>query len=246
MSIKIFLSIPLYNVLFVIREPLMSEESINKIMQLVCGTIRIVRKEYTMSKERSIIMSVESVRAILAGWKTQTRRVCKYPLEHNILTFTNKDGVKKYLFDKWRLAPYQVGDRLLVKESYLFNDNKIWYKADYSDLESEKILRIWSGNGKWQNPMFMPREYSRLTLAVTDVRLERLQNIPNVAIMQEGCPYSSKKSRTWTTNERLVTYGMSWYSTLWDKLNGKRGFPWKSNPWVWVIEFKRVKKENNL
>jgi len=85
---------------------------------------------------------------------------------------------------------------------------------------------------KLTSPMFMPREFSRLTLEITDVRCERLCTILPEDVRAEGYDWSDRS-----------------FIEAWDKLNAKRGFGWDTNPWVWVIEFKRVetlfeRKEN--
>ena len=143
-------------------------------------------------KERPIIMSSESVREILAGNKTQTRRVLK------------KEP-----------AIWTVGDRLWVKESFFYAHVKSnpRYRADYSDWDAEGI--------NWTTPLYMPRKYSRITLEVVSVRAERLQEISEVDAILEGC--ESREA----------------YRKRWDEINGKR-YPWESNPFVWVIEFKMI------
>lgn len=81
----------------------------------------------------------------------------------------------------------------------------------------------------WRRPsIFMPRAASRITLEVTDVRAERLQDISETDAIAEGCPNGA-------------TRPIDWYRTLWDDLNAARGFGWDTSPWVWVVEFRRIK-----
>ena len=186
-------------------------------------------------KERPIIMGAESVRAILEGRKTQTRRVIK-PQPKFIgapnVPFKTDDANPKGIIN----CPYgNVGDRLWVRETVFvetfhqqsdeelerdgFNPNiGVWvYRADNHDYPTI--------TANWTSPMFMPREASRITLQITDIRVERVQDITEEDAIAEGV-------------ESFNTVAS--YSYLWDSLNAKRGYPWENNPWVWVISFKRV------
>ena len=79
---------------------------------------------------------------------------------------------------------------------------------------------------KWRSPIFMPRWASRLTIEVVSVRPERLQDIGHEDVIAEGLSNVAGSSE--------------WFPKGWDTLNAKRGYPWKSDPWVWRIEFKRT------
>jgi hypothetical protein len=83
----------------------------------------------------------------------------------------------------------------------------------------------------WKSPMFMPRRASRITLEITDIRVERVQEINRGDAMAEGCPFQ---------NMTIGDDPRRWYRDLWDFINAGRGFGWKENPWVWVIEFKKL------
>jgi len=166
-------------------------------------------------RERPIIMSSESVQAILAGRKTQTRRVCT--------------DVKK--------QPYMPGDRLWVKEKYAtpvgFNANGNALVRYYADFEESSIVY-------WSNPMFMPKKYSRIALDVVNVRLERLQAISLDECVVEGYPSNLEFAHDRVVKDGSLRHCNYWYMQHWDALNAKRGFPRESNPWVWVIDFLRV------
>jgi hypothetical protein len=177
-----------------------------------------------MSKERPIIFTTESVRAILSGKKTQTRRVIKPQPIHWY------DGEGTYVCDtvgkcylcpddngNIPISPFGVpGDRLWVREgwSYIPYDLAltIMYKADY--LDDDFIT--------WRSPLYMKRQYSRLLLEVTAVRVERLRDMPPHDAIAEG--YDSEVS----------------FSIAWNEINSKRGFAWADNPYVWVVEFKKI------
>lgn len=83
---------------------------------------------------------------------------------------------------------------------------------------------------RWRPSIHIPRWCSRITLRVKDVRVERVQEISEEAAITEGFP----------RDEWFDRYALDWFETLWDSINGKRGFGWESNPWVWVVEFEVV------
>jgi hypothetical protein len=212
-------------------------------------------------KKRPIIMSGESVKAILAGQKTQTRRVVKSPSGcKNLLLDFNRARVdeggfftargEQYLHvpfchkeEGWAKEPQddremrvfcsygRVGDRLWVRET--FNDDAwdyghIEYKADYDEGD---LIAFEEMGLKWKSPIFMPRWASRITLEITGIRVERLQEIKTEDIIAEGV---SSTLRGYDAECDLSDK----FIFLWDRLNAKRGYPWLSNPLVWVIEFK--------
>ena len=184
-------------------------------------------------KEHPILFSGEMVKAILEGRKTQTRRVIKHiPAMGKPDDWCGKiknPSFRQLFGDYARFCPYgEPGDRLWVREtwadlrSYINetypNQAPVAYKADDTYLVGEK----------WKPSIFMPRWASRITLEVVKVRVERVQEISVVDAIAEGIhPVYGAQS-------------IMCYAQLWDSINAKRGYPWDSNPWVWVIEFKRV------
>lgn len=181
-------------------------------------------------KERPILFSSGMVKAILSGRKTQTRRVIKPQSLLDRLTRVNA------CYE----CPYGApNDQLWVRETWWKwggTDKKIGYRAD----ESTNFVPA----GGYRPSFFMPRCASRLTLEITDVRVERLQEISESDSVAEGLVSwpSEKESIThyglaiadvWEIDPRLT------YKRLWDSINAKSGHSWDSNPWVWVIEFRR-------
>ena len=181
--------------------------------------------------ERPIMMTSESVRAILDGRKTQTRRVMKPQPELrcnfyefggagwscSITSITPIDGHSLYY-----ACPYGVpGDRLWVRESWTSSGMALYWKA------TDGADRV----ANWNSPIFMPRWASRLTLEVVSVRVERLTDISDSDCYAEGI-----------ISPQNDILGEPYYSfkDLWDSINAKRGYPWSSNPWVWVISFRVV------
>lgn len=207
-------------------------------------------------KERQMIFGSESVRAILEGRKTQTRRVVKVPPwllrmspDMNCAHPGSAMGVTPCLFvccangSQQRLRnpygwPEVVAVHLWVRESFSAyapagetgnwktEDNvRYVYRADDSDADV----------AQWFPPIFLPRHASRLTLEIKNVRVERLQEISSEDCWAEGCPPAEPLEANGGGTVR------NWFAKGWDSINGKRkGCAWESNPWVWVIEFKRL------
>lgn len=198
-------------------------------------------------KERPILMSAPMVRAILDGRKTQTRRISK----------CHEGGGRRYFDDHERTSPRldfsrhsygAPGDRLWVKEtwrpgwSYGGEYPTVQYRStetahigdkDSPVMETEGIFggaphAIING-GKWKSPIFMPRWASRILLEVTAVRVERLKSITVSDAMAEGYDGSI---------DDPLDPSIKWYSALWEQINGAGS--WDENPWVWVIEFRRI------
>lgn len=208
-------------------------------------------------KEKPIIFNAESVLAILDGRKTHTRRVMKiqpefrdgvyyWPTEADIAAYgTSAAELNQSIF---RYAPYKVGDRLWVREAFYCDDldypngmleemlRCLYYRAD-GDCCSQipECQCAYFGGVRWKSPLFMPRWASRLTLEVTAVRVERLQDISEEDVNAEGVTDPQSLSDPPSDTGRPI----EWFSAAWDKLNGKRA-PWQSNSWVWVVEFQRV------
>jgi len=201
-----------------------------------------------MAKELPIGFTAEMVKARQEGRKTVTRRVIKPQPE----VFDNA-GYPDYVCLKHR---YQVGDLLWLKESYchgiewddckpsevdpLCGGNDIWYFAD-----GERPTEGW---GKKRSSRFMPKWVARTWLEVVSVRPERVQDITDEDAIKEGI-------RTVQLPNKVTLYHIStWpdpmaadtprgaFRNLWDSINGKRGYLWASNPWVWRIEFKEYPK----
>lgn len=190
-----------------------------------------------MMNEKPILFNAEMVRAILNGRKTQTRRVVK----PQPLAIGDQFGYSQGARDD--LCPYgQVGDLLWVRET--------WCTVDYSEhelcvdyLASNKTLWINPGrvqfekytyenfDSKTRPSIFMPRWASRITLRVTDVRIERVQDIAEDDAREEGVtPPKTSPGLDFMKHELG-------FRSLWDSINAKRGYGWNVNPWVWVVEF---------
>lgn len=216
-----------------------------------------------MDKERQIPFSGPMVRAILAGTKTQTRRVVK-PQPFGVTLVPSGNHLFDYredLSDYSRvvdmnkavtLSPYgQPGDRLWVREAW-----RACAEADRTTpRDMDPAYRVWyeadaphqPGFGKYRPPMFMPRWASRITLEITGVRVERLQDISEADAIAEGIetsPSLAFPGRDVFCDYRVPHDPAEWFSnpidsfrSLWESINGPGSQ--HANPWVWVVEFKR-------
>ena len=188
-------------------------------------------------RSKPILFSAPMVQAILAGRKMMTRRVVKpqpirkpvecgwVPSGWSIESEPNEYGVKGCDCIEVK-CPYEIGDRLWVRETWRGCDEdfpNLSYRADCTGSVIPK---------GWKPSIFMPRWASRITLEVTDVRVERLQEITEADAIAEGFRA--------TQNERGEgSSATCWFRHLWEKLNGEK-HPWSANPWVWIISFTKA------
>jgi hypothetical protein len=203
----------------------------------------------TETKERPIIFSSAMVKAILEGRKAQTRRVIKLRNDSIVDLFDDDDlaihGFCGFDTEEYHgrgvRCPYgKVGDKLWVRETWAeFSgiEPKIEYVYKMDGLFDTPAKEHLLGN-KWNSPIFMPREASRITLEITDIRVERLQDISLDDIEAEGIQLCCRPS------EKSEGFGLEYYDRkdfrdLWNKINGKK-YPFSSNPFVWVISFKKI------
>lgn len=161
-------------------------------------------------KERPILFSTPMVRAILDGSKTQTQRVVKHKQ-----TPWNPDHIA------WDMTtcPYgKAGDRLWVREAF----------CDARQGSYGRVLYRASGDVccRWHPSIHMPREISRITLEITDVRVEMLQDISEDDAEAEGI-YTAPSCPAYDS-----------FASLWKSINGAES--WHENPWVWVVEFHQI------
>ena len=220
---------------------------------------------------KPILFNTEMVRAILDGRKTCTRRVIELPEKmdgvpvgksgdsSNPLGFMYPGGIKR--------PPYQPGDILYVRETWCalpvneaghMRGHSIYYYRADGDLRPE------GWRGKWRPSIHMPKEAARIWLKVTDVRVERLQEIDEDGVWDEGFKFkppcltrvsadghtcdldgpcmSSIKYCDMTIGE---LFGRElWNSTI--KKSDLNRYGWDANPWVWVIEFERCEKPEEI
>ena len=169
-------------------------------------------------KERPILFSAPMVRALLDGSKTQTRRAVK--------RFEVRSGMPEpEMASLLRCCPYgQPGDLLWVRESFQTHTGSYGESIVYAYRATDD-QRL----GPWKPSIHMPRAASRITLEVTGVHIDRLQDISRGDAMEEGCPFP---------NMAQGPDPRQWYADLWEQINGPDS--WATNTWVWVVEFRRA------
>lgn len=196
-----------------------------------------------MSRERPILFSGAMVRAILDGQKTQTRRVIKTYQDERCpgwLFAKVRGGLVAGIQEGELIEPYRgivtlnpygdKGDRLWVRETWMCDEygrrhqsqGMVHYRADAESA------------GAWRPSIFMPRWASRITLEITSVRVERLQEISERDVVAEGIGQYTFARGAISDNPPDTRWK---FIELWDEINSKRGYGWDSNPFVWVVSF---------
>ncbi|HBC6836216.1 TPA: hypothetical protein KEZ13_002904 [Escherichia coli] len=187
-------------------------------------------------KERGMIFNDEMVRAILGGDKTQTRRIVEEKFYGR--------AVAAELLAKH--CPYgQPGDRIWVRETYRVHGKAtdvatLVYRASVRNSWTEQTHRVpvevcnKPVSEKWTPSIHMPRWASRILLEITDVRVERLHDMSEADAKAEGAAPATYKI---TPPEAVYRVG---FGDIWRSIYGQDN--WLSNPWVWVIEFKRIQE----
>lgn len=220
----------------------------------------------TKVKERPILFSGPMVRAILEGRKTQTRRIVKpqpESMHHDEvgyeLSMPNCRPLYPDSFCKAYCKFGRVGERLWVRESHAIyrdafarekGDEVILYRADasaywnmtpHNHMEAEfNPLRDTSDyEPKWTPSIHMPRWASRITLEITAVRVQRLNDLTNADAVAEGMAKSHPSIDKVSQSLGYEDFSRSMFAQLWDSLYFD--CPWESNPWVWVIDFQPLK-----
>ncbi len=221
-------------------------------------------------KQIPILFSTPMVQAILDGRKTQTRRLIK-PQPNGALHDVNMGYWSEFpdnLKHAYIKCPYgKPGDVLWVRETY----------RHYMELESEKRIVEYAADGAaeqlplcdgdgfhifnkdgsekmvpWIPSIHMPKSACRIYLQITDIRVERLQDISEEDAKAEGVLYYGDESGDYKDYTYNDVYGDDWgvttakksFGTLWESINGPES--WNANPWVWVISFERIDKPKEV
>lgn len=203
---------------------------------------------------KPILFNTTMVRAILDGKKSCTRRIVKPQQLVGMLPDKCKNGVpeeflkeKKFMFKPYcdmtdielintaYKAPYQPGDILYVRETWKNAPNGYYY---YEDWQRDDIADV----TKWKPSIYMPKEAARIWLKVTDVRVERLQEITKLSVQKEGIEVDPKEcaGKFDFITELFLLFRELWDSTI--KKSDIDRYGWDANPYVWVVEFERCEK----
>ncbi len=196
------------------------------------------REEYM--KEKPIIFNTEMVRAIMAGNKTQTRRIvkkefsiCEYEPDLWHWQTIKKDGWISHTGNREsfikKFCNYEIGQTLWVRETWQEGNilNDYYYKA---------LCAQWSGDlKKWKPSIFMPRKAARIFLKIKEIRIEKIQDITLQDIEREGI-----KIEQLDRHDTIIDN----FIKLWDSINKKRGYGWEQNCYVWVYDFEAMNEKN--
>lgn len=222
-------------------------------------------------RERPCLMNAPMVRATLAGTKTQTRRLVKAqqfpaPFHERALDVGVDVALREmYLEGRWGERPFPhgaPGDRLWVRETWGQADSSydewdflrgkprphlpVIYRATWGDDDEETF---------WRPSIHMPRWASRITLEITGIRVERLQDITEEDAMAEGAVFVDhgldqwrQQRPGWSMDPAEAARGWEYclgtartaFGNLWVSVYGPKS--WQQNPWVWVVSFKRVER----
>ena len=219
-------------------------------------------------KSRPILFSGSMVRAVLDGSKTQTRRVGK--IQSQDFVGLKAEAVRHATLGYQIQATYdaypgrgtarhaicacpfgQPGDRLWVRETWYCDDYQVsrgpYLKPDDLDVVEARECGtlVYAADGlapyeteqpAWRPSIHMPRWASRITLEITGVRVERLQDISEADAQAEGCALECMTPIGDDSGSAI--HGPGGYIALWESINGPGS--WDLNPWVWVVEFRRL------
>jgi hypothetical protein len=254
-------------------------------------------------KSRPILFSGAMVRALLAGTKTQTRRIVKPSawVQDGDCDYTGA-CVRVADYIDHRRCPYgQAGDRLWVRETFAYarvssdyetgGELNVWrwekdiyglfdpahlttdprhglaarlyYAADGEDELPAEFNMPHGNEVGWTPSIYMPRWASRITLEITEIRVQRLQEISEEDAKAEGATWTNNGRREWASHiatdqeadsvggmqdgwshegetdpDRCLPSARGSFIHLWESINGARS--WDANPWVWCISFRRV------
>lgn len=219
--------------------------------------VKLIYEDGTGStrKARGILMKPDLIKASLEGIKTETRRVIKpqpYQNEYEPrMLHICRNGIsrtitKNYFLDKCKYG--KPGDLFYIRETfyeygnwdegYCSDGNNDWRGSEkYKYLEDKEdmcFLEDYPGAPVWRKKpgIHMPRKAARYWFEITNIRVERLQDITEEGALKDGgwkysnCPYHKAPEKS--------------FRYLWDSINKKRGYAWETNPWVWVITYKKI------
>ena len=193
---------------------------------------------------KPILFNTEMVKAIVDGRKTQTRRAIRH-----VRAYGNATG------RPFKEAPANKGDVLWVRETWgLYHQEPFFfvYKADSEPGDEFDCDPEW----KWRPNIHMPKEAARLFLLVTDIRMERLQQLTDTDAEREGIGnlfledvgFGDKDYGciSYSDSKGYIGFQKEQFAHLWDSTIKKADldtYGWEANPWVWVIEFERTEQE---
>jgi hypothetical protein len=207
-----------------------------------------MNREELLKIAKPILFNTEMVQAILEGRKSVTRRVVSEKIIDKYYEYddfcisvetgdipTYREYEEEYFMKK---ARYKVGDILYIRETWCQDDltpDDYYYRANYTDKEARELFN--DIGLKWKPSIHMPKSIARIFLNVTDIRVEKLQDITEIQVVKEGFS-SNFDMETDTFYPDGYYFVELWNSTV--KKQDLDRYGWDANPWVFVIEFERV------
>lgn len=220
-------------------------------------------------KEIPILFSTPMVQAIQENRKDKTRRLNNLqeinlkPDDWIFQGWVNDSKQLKAFFENKNTplvqsvkCPWKPGDRLWVRETWAWNPSRnceqecmscktVWKDEMGCFAYRASVDNIVADEWKWKPSIHMPKSAARIWLEVTDVRVERLQEITVEDVISEGLEADNEiRNPDLSTHESIKNWNLAWahhvFRELWDHLNAKRGYGWETNPWLWVVSFRRV------
>ena len=235
-----------------------------------------VKQKY--DKPKPILFNTKMVRAILDGRKTQTRRPVKDQVDKDgmwgyaISTPKNSISFRRKGKEWYYKLPYQPEDILYVRETFAVGEVDYGEEPDgravpyISQCEGENniIPKEWAIRNdigieevRWKPSIHMPKKLARIFLKVTDISVERVQEITPLDASKEGVdsilldsdhPLYHKVYELygkWDEEEQTMYAGnVDVFATVWNEIYKEKGYGWEENPWVWVIEFERIERDD--
>lgn len=214
---------------------------------------------------KPILFNTEMVKAILDGRKTATRRVVKPQPEVAYVNgyqrdIINRNEIAFKIMDKggkdcYTFPPYQPGNILYVRETWHSYQKRVGkgegrYLADFYGYKAS-VKNSEDSNTPWKPSIHMPKEAARIWLKVTNVRVERLQDMKYADFYHEGLRDDEVREAFFVSgfeNQECDTM-VDLFAELWDSTVSKTDidrYGWNANPWVWVIEFERCEKPQEV
>lgn len=221
--------------------------------------------------ERPILFNAEMVKAILDGRKTQTRRVLKHQPATIYEGYTIQGDGKFYPYivrgeiqllssEGFKCPLGKIGDQIWVRETWqgpLLDEEQAfeYWKLGAKEYEKPEHCEYRADGGirpefmdaednirqGWRPSIHMPRWASRIQLEITDIRVERLQDISQADAIAEGAPADHLQFNSVARGFGFPDFARSWFWQTWESIYLRRsGANWQVNPWVWVVEFRRL------
>lgn len=212
---------------------------------------------------KPILFNTEMVRAILDGKKSCTRRLVKTRRKDACgfyVTRRKTDGLfagiyeydeNESMFDNQLEPPYQPGDIIYVRETWhkyikRVGEGQNCHLAEFYGYKAS-VANSEDAGEPWKPSIHMPKEAARIWLKVTDVRVERLQNITEDGAKAEGANWKNGKNVGW--KEKMQRTAIERFAKIWDSTIKKSDldrYGWNASPWVWAIEFERCEKPEEV